>query len=304
MASLQSLQFYASEEIYINKQFEQMKNIATKHLLLYFISIASLLAGCKTANFQIQVPQKFKEQAEKYPVTGMSRGNQKKPINIQSFTTSKIKRGWNITTGRVDRNTSFSPEERLLRALNVNRLNMTTTQKDRFSFSISNGQQQAQVAAMEQEITEGVHVTSNRQWLNEWFIGKSFQYSFSAIIVPTSSSTNEWQLSLYSMSNPGKKQSLLEKMDIQEGGFLIVGQDTISIKTIKIQQVVDQTGKEHMMPFAIPFAYEMRIGDAVCAIIDTWGKILWIYKDLDETLKLAITSSTAAILLRRIHYRE
>lgn len=281
-----------------------MKHTATKYLLIYFISAASLLVGCKSATFQIQIPQKFKEQAEKYPVVGMNRGNQKKPISIQSFTTSKIKRGWNITTGRVDRNTSFSPEERLLRAFNINRLNITTTQKDRFSFSISNGQQQAQIAAMEQEITEGVHVSSNRQWLNEWFIGKNFRYSFSAIIVPSSTSTNEWQLSLYSMSNPGKKQSLLERMDIQEGGFLIVGRDTISIKTIKIQQVVDQTGKEHTMPFAIPFAYEMRIEDEVCAIIDAWGKILWLYKDLDETLKFAIASSTAAILLRRIHYRE
>ena len=281
-----------------------MKHTATKLLLIYFISSTTIWVGCKTATFQIQVPQKFKEQAEKYPVVGMKRGNQKKPISIQSFTTSKIKRGWNITTGRVDRNTIFSPEERLLRAFNINRLNITTTQKDRFSFNISDGQQQAQVAAVEQEITEGVHVATNRQWLSEWFIGKNFKYSFSAIILPTSTPTAEWQLSLYSMNNPSKKQSLLEKMDIQEGGFLIVGQDTISIKTIKIQQVVDQTGKEHTMPFAIPFAYEMRIADEVCAIIDTWGKILWIYKDLDEPLKLAITSSTAAILLRRIHYRE
>jgi len=282
-----------------------MKHTAKNLLLLYFISLAMLLIGCKTANFQIQVPQKFKEQADPYPVIGLSRGIGKKPIRIQEFTTSKIKRGWNIITGRPDRRTSDSPEERLLRAFNIQRLNMTTTQKDRFSFSIGRGQQEAQVVAVEQEIVEGVHVNTNQRWLSEWFMGKSFQYSFSAIILPSTNSTNvEWRLSMYSMSNPGKKQSLLEKMDIQEGGFLIVGLDTISIKTIKIQQVVDQTGKEHIMPFAVPFAYEMRIGDEVCAIIDTWGKILWMYKEADETLKFAITSATAAILLRRIHYRE
>ncbi|MBL7769326.1 MAG: hypothetical protein JNK20_10140 [Flavipsychrobacter sp.] len=176
-------------------------------------------------------------------------------------------------------------------------------QRDKFEYSFTDGKQSVQVFAQEQEISEGARFASNTRWVSEVYREQAFQYAFSARFIPQNTAEREeWNLVMYSNHDWSVKQPF-QAADFNEGGLLVAAGDTLTIKTVRVQRVIDTHGQEHAMPFAIPFAYEFRIGDEVCAIIDTWGKNLWLYKELDESTRSAIAAATTAILSRRIQNR-
>ena len=254
----------------------------------------------------MSVPEKFQEQAERLPVSGIvNDGAGRKPLSFGSYKTSKIKRGWNVTTGRPDRNTRVTREERLMRAFNIGTMNTTSTQKARFNFTITDGNLAAEVFGLERRTKAETRFQNLRNGsfgdFNINSIEKNFQYSFSAIIdVQSISNGGTWNLILYSSFDHTKKKKLFEREDIREEGILAREKDTITIKAIFIQTFVTDKGEERSLPFPIPSAYELRTEDGVCAIIDTWGKILWMYRELDNSAKLAIAAAASAILLRRV----
>lgn len=271
-----------------------------KKILILFTAMICF-AACSTMRLQIAIPEKFKEQAEMIPIKVAGLGQTKKPVSFGNFTTSRINRGWNFKTGTYDRNTTVTTEERLLRAFNIQKGAMTTTQKHRFQFTIRDGSQVAQVYALEREVREGTQIARNSRWLSDIYQDKNMQYSFSALIMPQSINQQEpWNFVLYSSFDWTQRKKLFEVNDVKEGGMLTRGSDTIIIKTVKINKTVSPKGTEHALPFALPMAYEMRIENNVCAIIDPMGRILWLYRDMDEEMKLAVAAVTSALLTRRI----
>ncbi|HET9056708.1 MAG TPA: hypothetical protein VFN30_07665 [Chitinophagaceae bacterium] len=279
-----------------------MKRDLLRHTIPLLTTLL-LASSCSPVKLQMAIPDRFKEQAEKLPVVGIGNGSNKKPLSFGRYKTSAIKRGWNVSSGRYDRNTKVTLEDRLLKAFNIDRASITKTQKSKFQFSIVDGNHVADVYAMERKVSEEttVHANNKWQWLGEFNIPQKYQYSFSAVILPqTIAKPDVWNLYLYSNYEKKAKTKLFEMPDIEGGGMLIGGNDTIVIRTIKVQKFETDKGKEAEAPFAIPSAYEMRIDDGVCAIIDTWGKILWLYQGLDEQTKLVIASAASAILLGRL----
>lgn len=269
--------------------------------MLFTFAVSIFLTSCTIVKLQIAVPEKFKEQAEMLPIKVAGLGNTRKPVSFGKFTTSRIKRGWNFKTGLYDRNTNVTTEERLLRAFNIQRGSMTSTQKHRFQFTFHDGNQVAQVYALEREVREGTQITRNSRWLSDIYQDKNMQYSFSVLIIPQSLHQKEpWNFVMYSSFDWTQRKKLFDFNAIKEGGMLTRGSDTIVIKTVRIEKTITDKGTEHAMPFALPMAYEMRIDDAVCAIIDPMGRILWLYRDLDDELKFAIAAVTSSLLTRRI----
>ncbi|HLP37039.1 hypothetical protein [Lacibacter sp.] len=250
---------------------------------------------------QIAIPEKFREQAQMLPIKVAGVGQTRKPVKFGKFTTSRIKRGWNFKTGSSDRNTTVTSEERLLRAFNIQKTAMTTSQKHRFQFTIRDGNRIAQVYALEREVREGTQISRNSRWLSDIYQDKNMQYSFSAFIIPQALNQQEpWNFVMYSSFDWTQRKNLFEVNDIKEGGMLTRGSDTVIIKTVKINKTVSPKGIEHSLPFALPMAYEMRVENNVCAIIDPMGRILWLYRELDEDMKLAVAAVTSALLTRRI----
>jgi hypothetical protein len=274
--------------------------------IVCLVSTAIFFASCTSVKMHMSVPEKFQEQAEKLPIAGIvNNGAGRKPLSFGSYMTSKIKRGWNVTTGRPDRNTRATTEERLMRAFNIGTMNTTSTQKDRFSFTITDGNLAAEIFGLERRTKEETRFKNLRNGsfsdYNNNSIEKNFQYSFSAIIdVQSIANTSTWNLILYSSYDHTKKKKIFEAEDIKEEGILTHEKDTITIKAIKIQTFITDKGEERSLPFPIPSAYELRNEDGVCAIIDTWGKIVWMYRELDNPSKLAIAAAASAILLRRV----
>lgn len=265
------------------------------------LAVFALLSSCTTMRLQVAIPESFKEQAEMLPINVASLGQTRKPVRFGRYITSPIQRGWNLKTGRYDRNTNVTAEERLLRAFQIQKGTFTTKQKHRFRFTIGDSNRTAQVYALEQEVREGTQITRNSSWLSDVYQDKNMQYSFSALIIPQTAEQQEpWNFVMYTGFDWTQRKKLFEFNDIKEGGMLTRGSDTIFIKTVKINKTVTSKGTEHTMPFALPLAYEMRIDDTVCAIIDPMGRVLWLYKELNAEMKLAVAAVTAALLTRRI----
>ncbi|MCG7750749.1 hypothetical protein [Flavihumibacter cheonanensis] len=265
--------------------------------------LASLFLACGTPNMQIAIPDRFKEQAIQYPVKIAGTGEGRKPVRLGPYSTSRIKRGLLTTRGRYNRNEQSLLQENLLNLFQIELGSLRSVQRDKFEFSFTDGKQAVQVLAQEQEISEGARFQSNTRWVSEVYREQSFQYAFSARFIPQNPNQGEpWNLVMYSNYDWSIQQPF-QAADFNEGGLLVTAGDTLTIKTVRVQRVIDKHGQEHAMPFAIPFAYEFRIGDEVCAIIDTWGKNLWLYKELDESTRSAIAAATTAILSRRIQNR-
>lgn len=270
-----------------------------KFLFTSFISIC--LTSCTIVQLQIAVPEKFKDQADSLPIKVAGLGQTKKPVSFGTFTTSRIKRGWNFKTSRYNSNSFVTTEDRILRTFNIQRSDFLTTQKHRFQFVIRDEQRAASVYAMEHEVREGTQLLRNSRWLSELNQEKNIQYSFSAVILPQSATQQEpWIFNMYSGFDWTQRKKLFELNELKEEGMLTKGRDTIFIKTIKTDKINTDKGTQHSIPFALPLAYEMRIDDSVCAIIDPMGRILWLYRELDDELKFALAAVTSALLTRRI----
>jgi hypothetical protein len=271
------------------------------------VIVISTVVSCKMPRMQMTVPAKFQEQADKMVINGITKnGRVKRQLSFGAYKTSKVKRGWLIKSSRADRNTNVTIEERVLRAFDIDRNSFTSNQRDKFKFSIQNGNHVAEVFAMERKVTEETRTSINSRWLSDISIGKNFQYSFSAVILPLANSAQEpWNLFIYSNHEykPRKKPFELQLPDVQEEGILTNKKDTITIKLLSIQTFVNDKGKEVKLLFPLPTAYELRIDNGVTAIIDTWGKIVWMYNGLDEQTKLAIAAASSAIFYRRINER-
>lgn len=269
------------------------------------VVVIFIFSSCKAPQMFMAVPEQFKAEAEKMPIAGLGNGTGKKGIDFGSYNTSRISRGWNMTTSREDRNTNISSEERVLRAFKIDKKSITNNQKDKFKFTINDGKNTAEVFALERKVSEETRITTNNRWLSELSDPKNFQYSFSAIILLQSiNQPSTWNLSLYSSfeNKAGKNRfDMTDTNGINEGGILSSERDTIIIKSINSQNLVNDKGEPRNLPFKMPTGYELAVDDNVVAVIDFFGKVIWMNSRLSEYKKMAIAAASSAILLRRIH---
>ena len=158
----------------------------------------------------------------------------------------------------------------------------------------------AEVYALERKVTASTRYKTYSKWLSEYTTLNNAEYLFSAAIITSDSSTGKWELEIYGHQDPsGKPGNMIERLEWEEGGFVTNGTDTMIIRSVKIDKVISPNGQQSTMPFAVFKAYEFRSGDAVAAIVDTFGNNIWIYNGLNDQTRLIITSCSIAILMRR-----
>lgn len=282
-----------------------MKLNNTINTLLFLISLFPVLfLSCRASKPEMAIPDKFSRQAIKMQIDGIGNGSGKRPIHFGNYTTSKIKRGWNITSSRYDRNTRVTAEERVLRAFKLDKKSVTVTNKDKFQFTLQTPNEFAEIYAIERQVTENTRLEINSRIVDNWDILKNAQYSFSAaVLIGKDSIKDQWQLVMYAERDPSKykEKNIFERSAWQhEEGFATNGQDTLMIRGVKIDKVVSAKGSQTTLPFAVMKAYEFRAGDEVSAIVDTFGNNIWMYNGLEDQTRFIIASISSAILLRRI----
>jgi len=265
------------------------------------VIVIATAASCTT--IKMAVPEQFSRNATQMPVKGLSGWAIHQRASFGNYATSTIKKGWNTTSSTIDRSSGVNTEERLLKVFNINQENNTVNQKNKYQFSINDGNITADIFCMEKSTREELVVKTNSQILGDIGRLRNSQYSFSAAILPQTVKNDEpWQVVLYSIYDAAKDTArrIFDLPNKEEGGYATNGKETITIRPLRIKNVTTKNGKEGVMPFRIPTGYELRIEDGVVAIVDTFGKNVWIYNDLDAQTKLILASIASSLLLKKI----
>jgi hypothetical protein len=245
------------------------------------------------------VPDQFAAKATQMKVSGLSGWQLHPVVTFGKYQTSKVKTGWIISSGGGDRNSGITTEERLLKVFNMDRANITTNSKNKFQYTLQDGNLVADIFCMEKASKEEV---TTKTPLGEFSKTKNFQYSFSAAILPQTIKDEQWQLVFYNSYEKAKDtaRKWFDQPYVEHEGYVTNGKQLIDIRPIITNRVVGKDGKESKTLAKLLMAYELKIGDGVIGVIDVFNKNVWIYNDLDDNLKLVIASVSSAILLRKL----
>ena len=262
------------------------------------VLIISILSSCTAP--RLAIPAKFTEQATAMEVKGW---NSYKRVQFGNYKTTKVKRGFLLSTKRTSKRVPVQTEDRVTRIFGVKSNNVTERQKDRFRYTINDGNRVAEVLASEGNIQDFLEVKTGNRWLGDFNFSKNNQYSFSAVIIPVShTDTAAWQLVVYNGEHPpvdpfGRKSTFRFPLEL---GYATNGTDTVTIKQIRVTKSMTPKGKEAIIPFEVPGGYELRMDDGVVALINSWNHEVWMYNDLDEPTKLVLSAIASSLMLRKI----
>lgn len=269
----------------------------------FYIGAAMALCISSCTSIRLAVPDRFSSQATMMPVKGLKAFSGRKPISFGDYRTSRIKRGWHITSSRPDRNSGITTEERVLKIFGVQNTNYTSKERTKYRYTIQDGNLTAEVFCLEKMVKENWEIRTNVRWLGDISETKNYQYSFSAVVVPLTMKDDEpWQVVYYNDYDRSKDTTrrILDLPFVEESGYASNGKDTITIRPVRVTNVVSKSGKEAKFPIKVLTGYELRIDDGVIAIIDAFGHNVWVYNDLDQPTKLVVASVSSALLLRKV----
>ena len=269
--------------------------------VLLLASLTTLLFSCTT--IKLSVPQQFSAQATSMHVKGLNGWTLHQQLSFGNYQTSPVKRGWNISSGREDRPSSITTEDRLLKVFNIDKTNMTVNQKNKFQFTVSDGNQITEIFCLEKLTKEQLVIKSNNRWIGDTYDTKNYQYSFTAAILPQKIKEDApWQLVLFNNYDQQKDTArrLFDLPYVEEQGYVTNGKETITIKPLRIQQFTTKDGREAKFPVKMLSGYELRIEDGVVGIIDSFDNNIWMYNDLDADTKLLLAAISSALMLRKI----
>jgi len=267
----------------------------------YFVMVAVvLITSCSTP--KLAIPEQFSTVADKMHIKGLNGWMINQKLSFGSYTTSKVKRGWNTTTSRENRSSDVTSEERIAKLFNVKSTNTNSNQKQKYQYSIEDGNQVAEVFCSERMSTEELQVFTNNRWLGDFSQTKNYQYSFTAAILPMKANEEPWQLVVFNNYDKRKDTAkhIFDMPYVEEEGFATNGKDTIQVKPLRVKNITSKDGKQRQFPVKILGGYELRLDDGVIGVIDTMGHALWVYKELDEPTKLIVASICSALMLRKI----
>ncbi|GGH78537.1 hypothetical protein HNQ91_003839 [Filimonas zeae] len=259
-----------------------------------------VLTSCTTV--KLAVPEQFSSQSTSMHVKGLNGWMVNQKLSFGNYYTSAVKRGWNVSSTGTDRPSGVTTEDRLLKMFNVEKSNVTLNQKNKYQFTVQDGNQSAEVFCIEKVTKEQLVVKTNTWW-GDTHQTKNYQYSFSAAILPLKVKEDApWQLVLYNNYDRNKDTAhhFFDLPYLEEEGYITNGTETIHIKPLRIQQFVRKDGREAKFPVRMMSGYELRIDDGVVGIIDSFDNNIWMYNELDSDTKLLLAAVSSALMLRKI----
>lgn len=267
-----------------------------------YIAILLFFSACTAA--KVSVPANFSSAATRYPVKGLNGWTVNQRLQMGDYSTSKIRRGWDM--GNSLQYTRFlkRPEEMLLQVFNIDTDKKFLSQRNNFQYSIENGREAAEIFATEKFTEQDLVYKSNNPWLGEASKTRRYDYAFSAAILPlTASDKTPWSLVLINRYDAAKDtaRKLFDRPFVEEEGYATNGKETIAIRPLRLEDMKTKSGKSTKV-FGGPLlaGYELRWDDGVVAIIDILDNSVWVANDLDNDDRIMIHSISSAILLKRM----
>jgi hypothetical protein len=267
-------------------------------LLAFLITFASCTA------VKLSVPSQFSSQSTKMPVKGINGWQINQQLTFGNYKTSKIKRGWDFTSSVQYTKFRIRPEEALLKVFDINTDKNINTQRNKFQYTIEDGNLIAEVYATEKFKEKQLVYKSNNPWIGNASKTNRYEYAFTAAIVPLTAKNEEpWSLVLinkYDIANDTARR-LFDRSYVEEEGYATNGKESIAIRPLRIDNIITKKGKDtKVLGGKMLAGYELQWDRGVVAIIDILDNSIWLYNELEPTDKLILSSISSAILLKRM----
>ena len=266
------------------------------------IVAVSLLVSCTAA--KLSVPAAFSSQAEKLPVKGLNGWMMNQRLSFGPYKTSVIKRGWDFTASVSYSRFSLRPEEALLRVFDINTDKATHTQKNKFQYTLENGNGVAEIFATERFQEKQLKYRSNNPWIGDASATNRYEYAFTASILPLSTTDKTpWSLVLVNKYDRKKDtaRGLFARPVSEEEGYATNGKEQVTIRPLRVSKLTTKNGKETSVAGgALLSGYEITWDNGVVGIIDILDNNIWLASNLDAADKLIVSSIASAILLKRM----
>jgi hypothetical protein len=269
---------------------------------LMIAALAIIFTSCTAV--KLSVPEKFSNQSTKMKVEGLNGWMVNQKLSFGPYQTSKIKRGWDFTSSVSFSKFSIRPEEALLRVFDINTDKNTNTQKNKFQYSIEDGNLVAEVFATERFQEKQLVYRSNNPWIGNASKTNRYEYAFNASILPLTAKDNEpWSLVLvnkYDINNDTAR-GLFSQPYVEEEGYATNGKENIAIRPLRIDKVTTKGGKDtKVFGGKLLTGYEISWDGGVVGIVDILDNNVWLANDLAANDKLVVTSIASAIMLKRM----
>lgn len=268
---------------------------------LIIILVSAFTLGSCTA-VKVAVPDQFSSQATKMKVYGLNGWKFNEQLSFGTYVTSTVQRGWDFSSGNRFTRFSIKPEDIILSAFDIHSDKARFNEKNRFQYTIQDAKLITEIFAQEKFSEKQIIYKSNLDWLNNISQTNSYDYAFSATIVPLNFNKGEaWSLVMVNQFDAKKdKQKLFERPQTRDLGYATNGKDRIEIKPLYLSKRETPSGKEgKVLGGPIHTGYELKWEDGVVGIIDIMDNQIWIVNDLEASDKMIISSLASAILLKR-----
>jgi hypothetical protein len=265
------------------------------------LSLLLLLFSCTTA--KLSVPEKFSTQATRMPVKGINGWQIGQKLSFGTYTTSTIKRGWDFSSSLQYTTFRIRPEEAVLKVFDISTDNNINKQRSKFQYSISDGNNIAEVFATEKFSEKQLVYKSNNPWIGNASKTKKYDYAFTAAILPVEKDAEPWSLVLVNSYDINKDTAhgIFDKPYVEEEGYATNGKDNIAIRPLRIEKLTTKSGRQtRVFGGKMLSGYELQWDGGVVAIIDILDNNLWIYNDLEPKEKMILSAISSAILLKKM----
>jgi hypothetical protein len=264
--------------------------------------IIILLSSCTAA--KVSVPEAFQKKSTRYSVKGVDGWMINQKLSFGPYQTSAVKRGWDFKSSVQYTKFRISPEEAVLRVFDINTDKQKLQQRNRFQYTLEEGNLLAEIYATESFSEKQLVYKSNNPYIGSASKTTSYEYAFTAAIVPlTLKEKDPWSLVMINKYDIAKDtaRKLFDKPYVEEEGYATNGKDNIAIRPLRLENVTTKSGKQKkVVGGRMLSGYELQWDGGVVAIIDILDKSIWIYNDLEPSEKVILSSIASAILLKRI----
>lgn len=260
------------------------------------------LTSCTAA--KVSVPDSFSGQSTRYAVKGINGWQVNQKLSFGQFNTSKVKRGWDFTSSVQYTKFSIRPEEFILKVFDIDTDKRNNNQRNKYQYTIDDGKLMTEIYATEKFSEKQLVYKSNNPVIGTVSKTNSYDYAFSAAIVPVNLKEKDaWSLVMINKydAKSDTARRLFDRPYVEQEGYATNGKEKIMIRPLSIDNVTTASGKKtKVFGGKMLTGYELRWDDGVVGIIDILDNSVWIYNDLEPEEKLILSSISSAIFLKRM----
>ena len=289
------------KRIYLPVHFPSQK-LVVKMKYNFYILVLAVFSSCTAA--RVSVPDSFRKEATEMSVKGLQGWQVNQRVSFGNFQTSKIKRGWDFSSSLQHTKFLLRPEEALMKVFDIDTDRKSANQRNRFQYSLEDGNLVTEIYAAEKFNEKLLVYKSRNPWIGEVSKMNSYEYSFSAAIVPLNLTDRQpWSFLLRNTYDRRKDtaRGIFDRPYVEEEGYATNGTENIYVRPLRIEKLTTKSGRDTKVLGGKLFSgYEILWDEGLVGIVDILDNKVWIYNDLEAADKIIVSSIASALLLKRM----